>query len=197
MPSYNQYVKYALDRQPDNENLLQTTAFIFVMTKAPEVVYFCQSASVPSISVIDTPVLSKHPTLHFADPKLNYDPLTLSFLVNEDMGNWMEIYNWMRSFTIHDETLEPRNRSEIRLSGIANSDDPYSASSKPGDPSDYQVDGTLVLLNSNSLPQASITFKDLYPSSLGELDLNASDGEASPVTCSLTLQYRDYEVTVY
>ena len=197
MPSYNQYVKYALDRQPDNENLLQTTAFRFVMTKTPEMVYFCQSASIPSVSVIDTPVLSKHPTLHFADPKLNYDPLTLSFLVNEDMGNYMEIYNWMRYFTIHDEKTQPRNRSEIASSGVYDAEDPFTGLSKPGDPADYQVDGTLVILNSKSVPQASITFKDIYPSSLGEIDLNASDGEASPVNCSVTFQYRDFAVTVY
>jgi len=186
MPQYNQYVQYALDRQPDNENLLQTTGFRFVLSKAPEVVYFCQNVQVPTISVGVTDVFSKHPTIHFADPKLTYEPLNITFLVNEDMGNWMEIYNWMRSFTIHDEKIQPRSWQELKT-------DPRKA----GDPADYQVDGTLVILNSNSRPQASVTFKDIFPSTLGELELNATDGDATQVTCTATFQYRDYFVEIY
>ena len=186
MPQYNQYVQYALDRQPDNENLLQTTGFRFVLTKAPEVVYFCQSAQIPSISLGVTDIFSKHPTLHIADPKMVYEPLNLTFLINEDMGNWLEIYNWMRDITIHDEKLSPKFLEERRL-------DP----TKPGNPADYQVDGTLVILNSNARPQVSVTFKDLFPSSLGEIDLNASDGDASQVTSTVSFQYRDYFVETY
>lgn len=186
MPTYNQYVQYALDRQPDNENLLQTTGFRFVMTKAPEVVYFCQSVQLPSISLGVTEIFNKHPTLHLADPKMVYEPLSFTFLVNEDMGNWLEIYNWMRSVSIYDETIEPRSFEEKRLD-----------STKPGNPTDYQVDGTLVILNSNSRPQVSVTFKDMWPSSLGELDLNASDSDASQVSCNATFQYRDYKVETY
>lgn len=186
MPQYNQYVQYALDRQPDNENLLQTTGFRFVLSKAPELVYFCQNVQVPSISVGVTDIFGKHPTIHFADPKMIYEPFTMSFLVNEDMGNWMEIYDWMRSFTIYDEKLEPRTLDDLKTS-----------SNKAGDPSDYQVDGTLIILNSNSRPQASVTFKDIFPSNLGELDLNATDGDATNVTCTVTFQYRDYSVEIY
>lgn len=186
MPTYNQYVQYALNRQPDNDNLLQTTGFRFVMTKAPEVIYFCQSVQIPSISISTTDVFSKHPTLHLADPKLSYEPLALTFLVNEDMGNWLEIYNWMKSVTIHDEKLEPKFLSEKQVD-----------SEKPGDPSNYQIDGTLVILNSNSKPQVSVTFKDLWPSTLGEIDLNATDGNASQVTSTVTFQYRDYFVETY
>lgn len=186
MPQYNQYVQYALDRQPDNENLLQTTGFRFVLTKAPEVVYFCQSATIPSISVGSTDIINKYPTLHLADPKINYEPLNITFLVNEDMGNWMEIYSWMRSFAIHDEKLYPRTVAELKTNA-----------QKVGDPSDYQVDGTLIILNSNSRPQASVTFKDIFPTSMSDIELNATDGEASQVSCTVTFSYRDYSVEIY
>ena len=186
MPQYNQYVQYALDRQPDNENLLQTTGFRFVLSRAPETVYFCQTANIPSISVGVTEIFNKHPTLQIADPKMTYDPLTLSFLVNEDMGNWLEIYNWMKEFTIYDEFLNPKSLKERQID-----------STIKGSPENYQVDGTLVILNSNSRPQVTVTFKDMWPNSLGEIDLNATDGDASQITCTATFQYRDYSVEIY
>lgn len=186
MPQYNQYVQYALDRQPENENLLQTTGFRFVMTKAPTLVYFCQTVMIPSISVSVTDILGRHPTLHIPDPKMTYEPLMFSFLVNEDMSNWLEIYNWMREMSIHDEKIEIKSLRDLRIV----KEDKVKQNS-------YEVDGTLVILNSNSRPQATVTFKDMFPSTLGEIDLNATDGEASNVTCNVTFQYRDYSVETF
>lgn len=185
MPQYNQYVQYALDRQPENENLLQTTGFRFVLSKSPQIVYFCQSTMIPSISVSVTDILGKHPTLHIPDPKITYEPLMFTFLVNEDMGNWLEIYNWMKQMSLPDEGITVRDFKKIRTTVEEN-----RANS-------YETDGTLVILNNNSRPQASITFKDMFPSSLGEIEFNAADGDATQVTCTATFQYRSYSVEIY
>ena len=176
MPSYDQYTTKALDRHPDNENFLQPTSFRFVLSRTPEVVYFCQNVSVPNISVNATDILNQFPTTAIADPKMNFEPLSLTFMVNEDLGNWKEIFDWMKSFSINSEKYNP----DIQT-----------------DPRNYQTDGTLVILNSNSRPQASITFKNMFPTTLGEIDMSASDVGVDPVSATVTFRYDTYDVTVY
>ena len=176
MPSYDQYTTKALNRHPDNENFLQPTSFRFVLSRTPEVVYFCQNVSVPTISVNATDILNQFPTTAIADPKMQFEPLSLTFMINEDLGNWKEIFDWMKSFSINSEKYNP----DIQT-----------------DPRNYQTDGTLVILNSNSRPQASVTFKNMFPTSLGEIDMSASDVGVDPVSATVTFRYDTYDVTVY
>ena len=176
MPSYDQYTTKALNRHPDNENFLQPTSFRFVLSRTPEVVYFCQNVSVPTISVNATDILNQFPTTAIADPKMQFEPLSLTFMINEDLGNWKEIFDWMKSFSINSEKYNP----DIQT-----------------DPRNYQTDGTLVILNSNSRPQASVTFKNMFPTSLGEIEMSASDVGVDPVSATVTFRYDTYDVTVY
>jgi hypothetical protein len=107
---------------------------------------------------------------------MNFEPLSFSFLINEDLGNWKEIFDWMKTFSINSEKYNPNIQA---------------------DPRNYQADGTLVILNSNSRPQASVTFKNMFPISLGEIEFNSADTDISPQAATVTFRYDTYDVTVY
>ena len=178
MPAYSQYISHALKRQPDNINALQPTAFRFVLSNSPETVYFCQSVQLPSISVNSTDVLSGAVTFQVPDPKVTFEPLSLSFIVNEDMGNYLELYNWILSF--------------------ANIDGYSNPTKTLGDPSDYKVDGSLILLNSYSNPHMIITFKDMFPTNLSTIEFSTTESDITPIISTATFNYRSYEIeTLY
>ena len=174
MPQYNQYITEVLKRQPDNINALQPTAFRFIMSKSPETVYFCQSAQIPALNINSTEVLSAAATFNVPDPKMSFEDLTLSFLVNEDMGNWFELYNWMLEFANVDGFSNPTKTL--------------------GDPADYKVDGSLILLNSYSNPSIIVTFKDIFPTNLSSIEFSTSETDITPIVCNATFQYRSYSV---
>ena len=77
----------ALNRNPQNSNLLQPTKFLLTFDRIGDIQYFCQTVSIPSVSLGE--VNRATPFLDMFSPgtKLNYDPLDIEFLINEDILN--------------------------------------------------------------------------------------------------------------
>ena len=88
------------DRTPSNTNMLLSTGFRFLLTRTPNITYYCQSANLPDVNLgeMEQPtrfIPVKHPGNSFT-----YGDLELGFIVDEDMENWREIHDWMRSLKI-------------------------------------------------------------------------------------------------
>ena len=75
--------------QPTNLNYLSPLGFKFTLRRLPMVNYFCQSVDIPAISM--TPINTPTPvgTLVRPGDKIAYDPLTITFRVDEDMKNYI------------------------------------------------------------------------------------------------------------
>lgn len=77
--------------------------------------YFCVAVSLPSVST--SPVDSGFRNLNTPVPGdyLSYSPLGLTFIVDEEMTNYLEAYNWLYRIA-HDEVEE----KDITLSILSN-----------------------------------------------------------------------------
>jgi hypothetical protein len=82
--------------QPENRNFLSPTGFKFSLKRTPKVAFFCNSANIPDITL----GIAVQPTylkdIELPGDKLIFGDLTLRFLVDEDLKNYLEIQNWMR-----------------------------------------------------------------------------------------------------
>jgi len=157
--------------QPDNQNFLQPTAFQFVLNRTPETVYFCRSINIPGITFGEI----LRPTNGLVDIKVpgdsfRYDDLNLSFLINEDMGNWLEIHEWMRSMANVEE-----HGAETKM--VNN----YS-------------DATLMILSSNYNPTFKINFTDCFPKSLTGIDFDTSLNDINPITATVSFGFINYSI---
>jgi len=157
------------DRYPDSINPLLPTYFRFYISKLPSVVYFCQTASLPTVTMgevtMPTPFVAiKQPT------KLDFDELSITFIVDERMSNWLEIFNWMRSSTQVEGYKEfaPTNT--------------------------HTTTANLLILNSTKNPKINVTFEGLYPRTLGSLDFTSSVVDPEPFQCTATFAYRNYNI---
>ena len=69
------------------------------MDRTPNVQYFCQSVNLPDITIgvkeIQTPVKE----YQVPGDKMTFGDLSLTFLINENMDNFYEIYDWMKGLT--------------------------------------------------------------------------------------------------
>ena len=82
--------------QIQNRNFLAPVGFKFNLQRSPGVAYFCNQANIPDISlgVATQPnYLRDIPT---PGDKMDFGDLSLRFLVDEDLTNYMEIQKWMR-----------------------------------------------------------------------------------------------------
>lgn len=157
-------------RQPSNTNYIQNTGFFFGIQRLPNVQYFCQEANLPGINFgeIKQPtrfIDVKHPTT-----KPTFEQLDIVFVVDEDLANWREVYDWMRS--------------------IGNIDDAEEQVS----PADQYSDATLILLNSAMRENVRVKFKNCFPTNLSGLRFMTTPTETEPQSATMTLTFDTYEI---
>ena len=80
---------------PTNKNFLGQTGFRLVLERTPTMNYFSQSASLPAISLGAANIVN--PLIDYPLPgeKLTFSPFNISFRVDEDLKNYIEIYDWL------------------------------------------------------------------------------------------------------
>jgi len=85
-------------RQPQTDNYLLNTSFKFTLARTPNITWFCQKVSIPSLSFgfIEQPTRFGA-KLPISGTQYDFDDLTIEFLVDEKVNTWMEIYDWMTS----------------------------------------------------------------------------------------------------
>jgi len=170
----------AFANQIQNRNFLSPVGFRFSLAKTPKVNFFCNSARIPEINL----GLAVQPTylkdIDVPGDKLTYGDLTLRFLVDENMENYMAIHNWLTGLGYPETTQDFKDLVTDR-DGIRDLDEQFS-------------DGNLYILNSNFRTVASVKFKDLFPVSLTSLDFDATEPDVQYFTAEASFKYTVYNI---
>ena len=155
---------------PENHNALLTNYFQFSIHKVPNIVYFCQSAILPGMKFgeVEQPTIFSHP-IKVPVGSVRFDPLILGFKVDENLTNWLEIHNWMKSNSNY----------------VSDSQVPYS---------EQASDGILLLTNSSYKPKIKVVFKRLFPILLGGIEFNTNNPDAKEAQSTVTFSFTDYAV---
>ena len=173
----------AFKGQIQNRNFLSPNGFQFSLSKHPKVAFFCTTARIPEISLQTTSQPSYLKDLDIPGEKLNYGDLTVRFLVDEDMVNYMAIHNWLTGLGFPETTQDYKDL-------LSNEDDV----TQPGDPKRAFSDGSLTILNSNYRTNAVVKFKDLFPTSLTSLEFDTSITDIQYFTAEATFKYTIYNI---
>jgi len=168
---------------------MSPVGFKLILTKTPKVDFLCQSANIPSISMGTAIQPSYLKDIPVPGDKVLYDDLTVSFLVDEKMENYLAIHKWITGLGYpesrgqYDQLRKDDNRTD-RIVG----DD--------GDPRYFEFsDATLQVLNSNYKPSVLINFKDAFPISLSTLDFDVTSRDYNYFTAQVTFKYTIYNIT--
>ncbi len=172
-----------LQKQLSNRNNLSPTGFKFSLAKYPKIDFFSNTAVIPSINlgVAVQPTYLKD--IPIPGDKLSFDDFSLNFIVNEDMENYLLVYNWLRGFG-YPETI--KEYQELLDSDL------YS----PGRQTAISgmSDGTLFVYNSNYNPIVRVKFKDMFPTSLSTLEFDAKNTDINYLNAQVNFKYTIYEI---
>jgi len=163
------FLRSVIARAPKTYNTLQPNEFRVVFHKIPHIVYFCQKANIPGLSLNEF----QQPT-PFATPvrrpagQITYENFDMDFLVAEDMENWKQLHDWMTSI--------PPN---VDYSNAL----PHK---------DYYSDASLLIMNSVSKPFFAIHFRNCFPLTISTIDLQTTVSDITPVTCATSFGYTGY-----
>ena len=168
-----------------NRNFLSPLGFKFSLKRSPGVAYFCNEANIPdmSLSIAEQPTYLRD--IPIPGDKIDFGDLSLRFLVDEDLTNYMEIQNWIRGLGYPERVSEYQDlekKAYIKQTFGQKRQDIYS-------------DGTLQILSNNLIPKFQVIFDDLFPYSLSTITFDATDTDIEYFTAEVSFKYTLYTLT--
>jgi hypothetical protein len=167
--------------QVQNRNFLSPTGFQFSLSKEPKVSFFCTSARIPELSLQTSIQPTYLKDVEVPGEKLTYGDLTLRFLVDEDMENYMAIHNWLTGLGFPETTQDFKDLTTDEQ-GL------------PNQLKEQFSDGSLTILNSNYRANSIVKFKDMFPISLSSLEFDTSATDIQYFTAEATFKYTIYNI---
>ena len=165
----------------DNSNcpskFLSGVGFQFSLKKLPGVSFYCQSANVPSQNLAVAIQPTRFNALPEPGDEINYDDLTIRFLVDEDLKNYKSIHNWIRYLGHPESEKDWTTFSD----GDSYQEKQYS-------------DGSLFILDSNFNRKFRIYFKDLFPVSLSGLNFDSTYTDTEYFAVDATFKFSIFEI---
>lgn len=134
----------------------------------PNVSYFVTNVNVPSFNINRTDTGFATRTAHLHADKVQYDDLTVSFLVDEDMQNYLELHDWMLAQVIQNDN--------------------YPSDSK-------RRDIKIIMNTSHNNKTRIITVQDAFPTNLSDIQLDSQITDIGYVTCTATFAYSYFTIS--
>jgi len=185
-----------LTRQPTNLDFASPSQFRFNLLKIPNVEYFVTGVNLPGISFGgDATINTRFTSIHFMGDNLQFEDLTLTFLVNEALENYREIHDWMTGIGFpkdNQQYIEAIN-TEQEMNPILSKVDNAKATGKP---SVLMSDATLTMLTNKNNPNLRVNFKNCFPTSLSGLDYTTQGTDTEQLSATVTFKYDIYEFQV-
>ncbi len=142
-------------------NLLSSVGFQFVLTRTPNIEYLVQQVSIPGMQLGNANVATPFVRIVQAG-NLTYDDLRVSFKVSENLESYLEIVNWIEALGHPDDF------------------DQYA---------DLRSDAKVIILNSSKRPAFEVTFTNIYPTSISNIDFDATLGDIQYVNADATFSF--------
>ena len=186
-----------LDRQPTKLDYASPTQFKFGIHQLPKVEYFVTQAELPDISLDTTVQNTPFKDIPIPGEKLTYSNLTVTFLVDEYLENYISLHDWITGLGF------PQNRAQFTKFRDVTSNTPADAGNEASvdivgsaisDKSMYS-DGYLMILSNKNNPIVQIDFQDMFPISLGALSYDQGATDVEYLSVSTTFAYNIYTLT--
>ena len=114
---------------------------------------------------------------------MDYEDLTIQFVVDEDLRNWNAIYFWIFGLGY------PEGHSLYKEYMSADINDFSQSELQKG-----YSDGQLMILDSQNNPKQTFQFIDMFPTSLQGLQFDSSNQDTPVATATVTFEYTYYKI---
>ena len=170
-----------------NKSLLNKNNFKLIIDKCPNVEYYVRSVNIPGLTFTEvTQAAGVGLDAYYPGDKVYYETMSVEFLVDEDLVNFKEIYDWM------DAIVPVRDPLLYKQITQSSSTETNISSGADSDLSQYS-DITLVTNTNKNVPNRFFRFHDCFPISISGLQLE-SGADADPVTTTVEFRFGYYEI---
>jgi|TARA_B100000035_G_scaffold287222_1_gene272036 hypothetical protein len=153
--------------QVSNRNFLSIGGFKLVIDKCRKVDFLCNKANLPGITLGVANQSTWLRDIPVPGDKLQYNDFTIDFIVDENLENYHQIYEWMRALG-YPETYDQLDQS--------------------------RSDATLLILNSSFQTVGKVKFRDLFPTQLTGIPFDATITDQEYFTATVSFKYTMFDV---
>jgi hypothetical protein len=167
----------ALQNNIINPNLLSQINFRVLMKRTPTLNFLCTDVELPGCN-LPSPAAST-PFVPIPEPgdHLDFDPLSITFLVDEDFLNWIEVHSWIRSIS-HADNFEQYKAldDQPQWTGLG-----------------VKSDIVVSVLDSARNANFNITYYDAFPISVSKIVFTSSATGVKHIKCNATFAYINWD----
>tara|TARA_A100001011_G_C14310287_1_gene845235 strand:- start:3571 stop:4161 length:591 start_codon:yes stop_codon:yes gene_type:complete len=185
-----------VSRQPTKLDYASPTQFRFGIHQLPKVEFFGTAVNLPGITlgVIQQPTPFKN--IPITGDKLEYENLTLTFIVDEYLENYISLHNWMTGIGF------PSQRSQFSTHRDETSNTPtdplgsttdIGITNPPSPDRAMYSDANLMILSNKNNPIVEVDFQNIFPVSLGALEYNQDATDVEYISTTAEFAYQIYE----
>ena len=184
-----------LARQPDQLDYASPTQFRFGINQLPKVEFFTVSANLPGITLPTTPYPTPFKDIPLMGEKLDYANLSISFIVDEYLENYISLHNWMVGIGF------PEKREQFQIYRDVTSDTPARGGTPTVDLIGKAVpdialfsDAFIQILSNKNNPIVEVNFENTFPISLSALDYTQNATDVDYMVATADFAYQIYEI---
>jgi len=171
----------ALARQPNILDYAQNSQFRVTFPNFPISEYFCTEINVPGVTMAQVDRPSSLANIPMVGDTLAYENFTMTFIVDEELKNFQEIYDWMVNMGF------PYKHSQYKSKERADGMD-----QRKGDRVLYD-DLLITILSSKNNPVVRCKLFEAFPISLSGLTYTQTNPDVEYLTASVEFAYMYYE----
>jgi len=151
-----------------NYNYLSPTTFIMTMDrlKFPNANFHLQTVMLPDMMANPAQLGTPKRRIPMSADKIEYGPLTVTFLVDEDLTNYREMHDWLLAQVLN---VDQKNDGKPR-------------------------DLTLTAQTSSNNPNVGFQFIDAYPTQISALPFETTTTDIQYLTTMVTIEYSYFKI---
>ena len=186
-----------LNRQPTALDYSSPTQFRFLINQLPKVQYFTTEANIPGITLSDVELGSPLKNIPMLGDKLTYEDLAISFIVDENLENYIEMHTWLTNIGF------PKDRKQFSEFRSTTSNMSTTTRGESKDIGDVRAttpeismtsDAVMTILTNKNNPVVECRFRDIFPTSLSSLDYSQNQTDVEYLTATVNFKYTIYEI---
>jgi len=159
-------------------NFLQANSFQLLLPRFPVAQYYNTDFVLPQVSLPNSNVATPFTDLRIAGDKPIFDPLVFSFMIDEAMSNYTEIFDWITKIGFAE--------SYQNFTNYPNKDQHQQLG---------EQDAKIMILSNKGNITKSITFYDAIPISLSGIEFVTQSPDTTYMKASVTMVYSRFDFT--
>ena len=138
--------------QPTVYDYATGTQWRLAFNRLPKTTWFCTAANIPGITLGEAQYATPMSDMIVTGDKLTFETLNITFIVDEELQNYRELWNWLVGMGA------PKERSQWAAE-LAKGNSPTTENIAAKSESNIYSDATLIIYNSKNIQRLKLNLK--------------------------------------